>query len=137
MKVLVIPCAAHLMSSYYQVSWTLVCKVSYLAPIMSGVSRALTTPWMWWRGRLCRMTSEGCHCQAATWLVTCACRFPWVSTTPAWITQTWQQLRNALLTRVWLFSGLGAAFETCLGNQRYRIVNLLKSLDGRSAFHVL
>ena len=37
---------------------------SIVLPEKRGARRALTVPWMWWRGRTCRKWSEGLYSHA-------------------------------------------------------------------------
>lgn len=53
-------------------------------PARRGVRMALTTPWMWWRGRRWRRWSEGEYSQASWRERACAVRTDWGSKTPFW-----------------------------------------------------
>jgi hypothetical protein len=53
-------------------------------PAMRGVRMALTTPWMWCRGRRCRRWSAGEYSQASWRERAWAVRTDWGSRTPFW-----------------------------------------------------
>ena len=55
---------------------------SQVAPDQSAQARALTTPWMWCSGSVCRMRSEAVQAQAVVSAVICAARLRWVVRTP-------------------------------------------------------
>ena len=55
---------------------------STAAPLQSAQARALTTPWMWWSGSVCRMRSRAVQAQAVVSAVICAATLAWVVRTP-------------------------------------------------------
>ena len=55
---------------------------SQAAPDQSAQARALTTPWMWCSGSVCRMRSEAVQPQAAVSVVIWAVRLRWVVSAP-------------------------------------------------------
>ena len=57
-------------------------SMTHVAPTARGVMSTLTIPCTWCRGSTCSTVSCTFHCHASIMPDICACRLPWVCTTP-------------------------------------------------------